>query len=520
VIHYHSFNSWLVRVRIVTLFLGGLIAFVLPAHAETLQDLERQHRVTINSWLSTDNSATNTNINTGQADSGFASTISKTTSSTPKNAAKPVAIGEQVILYIEIATDRWLTAGTQIGLFEVDNAIVLRRKNLATNFTRRTNGETWTHQRWEITLYPQKSGQFVIPPIAVTLQISASTNNNVRGTLLTQPHRFNAALPSPYLTEDTPWVAGEDMTLTQSWSQKEEAPLVVGDAIERTITLAGKNISAMLFPILTPATTPQAQLYTAPETLTDSQNRGEYTAKRIDSYTYIVQHNGTITLPPIRLQWWDTQAQQLVTLKAPGAEWHIRHTPTSFLKAYWLPLLISLFSIVLMIWIVIKTVKKYRNQPLPSHFAFLLAIKRQQWPFANLLLYRKLYKHQHRYLLSKAEQSEQVMPATKENTNSQETRTGNQWHQAVMQWQTALYSTVPTPPSPQRGWRLWHGIKQPVRHLWSWRIPAVLPQLKKQLPRTTPMAKPAISSTPEFAAKTIKNAPRNTEQNNDNDVSN
>lgn len=60
---------------------------------------------------------------------------------------RPYAVNQQITLYLELATNRWFTAGTRIGQFELPGVMVKQRSELATNFTQRQNGETWSHQR-------------------------------------------------------------------------------------------------------------------------------------------------------------------------------------------------------------------------------------------------------------------------------------------------------------------------------------------------------------------------------------
>ena len=40
---------------------------------------------------------------------------------------KNIVAGQQLNLFIEIATDKWFSGGTRIGRFEVEGAIVLQR---------------------------------------------------------------------------------------------------------------------------------------------------------------------------------------------------------------------------------------------------------------------------------------------------------------------------------------------------------------------------------------------------------
>ncbi|MDO6575027.1 hypothetical protein, partial [Staphylococcus pasteuri_A] len=78
----------------------------------------------------------------------------------PSDKVLNVAVKQQAVLYIEVATTRWFTGGTRIGNIDVPNLIAKQRNLLATNYTERRNGETWSRQRWELTLYPQASGEY------------------------------------------------------------------------------------------------------------------------------------------------------------------------------------------------------------------------------------------------------------------------------------------------------------------------------------------------------------------------
>ncbi len=133
-----------------------------------------------------------------------------------KEAAK-FSVNEQVILYIDVATPRWFTRGTRIGSVEIPNVIAKQRNQLATNYTERKDGQTWSRQRWEITLYPQASGEYVVPPIAVSVEVSASDGPKMSGVLYTQPIKFEASMPSGLLNQESQWFAATNVEVDQKW---------------------------------------------------------------------------------------------------------------------------------------------------------------------------------------------------------------------------------------------------------------------------------------------------------------
>lgn len=226
--------------------------------AQDIQDLQRSNSVEIKAW------------------------VGEVPIEGKNNTPPSFSVNQQIILTIEVATPRWFTGGTQIGTVEIPDVIAKQRNQLATNFTERKGGQTWSRQRWEVTLYPQTSGDFVIPPVAVGVQVSAPDGKNVSGTLYTQPIKFTASLPSGLLSGNTPWFAATSVDVKQQWETSDES-LKVGDAITRKITITAQDSLSVLLPdLLKDESTARYQAYSQPHRLTDTQTRGDYQSTRTE----------------------------------------------------------------------------------------------------------------------------------------------------------------------------------------------------------------------------------------------
>ncbi|MGU5698696.1 BatD family protein [Aeromonas allosaccharophila] len=308
----------------------------------------------------------------------------------------PYAVNQQITLYLELTTNRWFTAGTRIGQFELPGVMVKQRSTLATNFTQRQDGETWSHQRWELTLYPQQSGQFEIPAIAVRVTVAQPDGRSQPLTLTTRPQRFAAALPDPTLTVGGRWLSASNLTLSQHWQNsaddQAEGELRVGDAITRTVTASGQDTLSVLIPPLIPAidNDERVQAYPAQARLDDTQERGEYLSSREDQTTYIVQRGGELTLPALELRWWNSQTRQLETLTLPGQTLRVRHTPASWLAAYGPGLAAVAGALALLVLMLLAIARYYRHRPRPLGWQYGAAIWRQQWGTVRVLAYRYL----------------------------------------------------------------------------------------------------------------------------------
>ena len=314
-----------------------------------------------------------------------------------------VSVNEQVILNIEVATPRWLTGGTRISSIEIPNVIAKQRNQLATNYTERVNGTTWSRQRWEVTLYPMTSGEFVIPTVPVRIQVSAPDGSNVGGTLYTQPIKFEASLPSGLLDNESPWFSATEVDTEQQWQRSSEN-LKVGDAITRTVTIKAKDSLSVLLPdVLNNESTQQYQAYPQPNRLDDTQDRGNYRSSRIEETVYVIQQGGEFTLPEFSFQWWDSKNQRLETVVIKGNVFEAKHTVQSFIKAYMSVFISVGLALLFSVACFVSVKRYYANRPTPGWLVLRRLLKQGNWPALRTFIYRQLRNETSQLELDKAQ---------------------------------------------------------------------------------------------------------------------
>ncbi|MEZ8406847.1 BatD family protein [Vibrio splendidus] len=314
-----------------------------------------------------------------------------------------VSVNEQVILNIEVATPRWLTGGTRIGSIEIPNVIAKQRNQLATNYTERVNGTTWSRQRWEVTLYPMTSGEFVIPNVPVRIQVSAPDGSNVGGTLYTQSIKFEASLPSGLLDNESPWFSATEVDTEQQWQRSSEN-LKVGDAITRTVTIKAKDCLSVLLPdVLNNESTQQYQAYPQPNRLDDTQDRGNYRSSRIEETVYVIQQGGEFTLPEFSFQWWDSKNQRLETVVIKGNVFEAKHTVQSFIKAYMSVFISVGLALLFSVACFVSVKRYYANRPTPGWLVLRRLLKQGNWPALRTFIYRQLRNETSQLELNKAQ---------------------------------------------------------------------------------------------------------------------
>ena len=240
--------------------------------------------------------------------------------------AQQIVVNQQVTLVIEVATEQWFSGGTRVGRLEVDDALVLQREQFALNSSRREQGVTWSVQQWRISVYPQRSGEFDIRPLAVNVSVAGAERTPISGEMYTQPIKFNASVPDAVAAlatagaARTSWLAAPAFTAAESYSPNHDNALQnlsVGDAVQRTIVFKADNVAAMMLPEVTLHEQDGLAIYQKPPRLSDDVNRGDYLAQRVETITYVIEKPGDYVLPALTYYWWDLSSQSLQVVKLP-----------------------------------------------------------------------------------------------------------------------------------------------------------------------------------------------------------
>jgi hypothetical protein len=224
--------------------------------------------------------------------------------------------GQKLTMVIEIATDRWFSGGTRFSLPEVPGLVILQTEQFAANASERRGDSSWVLQRWTLDVYPQRAGEFTIPPITARLKVNAGEGGEVAGALKSPPLAFTVTLP-PALAAVAQWVAAPEFSVSQSFDRSLEG-LRVGDAFEREIVFEAGDVMAMMLPTFTEKELPGLAAYPAPPVLDNSNNRGQTRASRRQRISYVVQAEGHYQLPTADFFWWDTGQGELKMLSLPA----------------------------------------------------------------------------------------------------------------------------------------------------------------------------------------------------------
>ena len=120
-----------------------------------------------------------------------------------------------------------------------------------------------------------------------------------------------------------PFIAAADLTLTQE-IEGDPAAMAPGDSLKRQVTAQVEGASPMFLPpLLDTVALPGVAAYPDAPKLSEQDDRGVASGSRVESVTYLAEAGGGGALPPVSLDWYDTDEGAVKTATVPGLELQI-----------------------------------------------------------------------------------------------------------------------------------------------------------------------------------------------------
>jgi hypothetical protein len=115
----------------------------------------------------------------------------------------------------------------------------------------------------------------------------------------------------------SPWLPAESLSLAESWSP--DPPVFrVGEPVTRTITITAQGLSAAQLPDLSPRVPKGVKVYPdKPQSETRTED-GALVARKVLKSALLPSRAGELTLPEVRLSWWDTRTNQQKRASLPA----------------------------------------------------------------------------------------------------------------------------------------------------------------------------------------------------------
>lgn len=208
-----------------------------------------------------------------------------------------------------------------ISELELDKAFVLPLEQQS--FQRTINGRPWLVHEVRYAIFPEQSGVLEIPAQTFSARESRprrSLFDATDGRLVRRstPVLQVEVLPRP---QDYPagatWLPARAVMLEENWSA-DPATLRAGESITRTIEIRGAGLQGAQLPPIDPGVTDGIKYFPDQPSITDSEIDSGVLGSRRDSVAIVPTRDGRVTLPEVRMPWWDTETQELRVATLPA----------------------------------------------------------------------------------------------------------------------------------------------------------------------------------------------------------
>lgn len=224
-----------------------------------------------------------------------------------------VWVGQRMQLQIDVLGKNGWAQITDLSEIEVPGSYVRPSGNSRVRLNETIQGASYTGQRYELSIYPQRSGAQQLPSIDLLIKIQTWGPQSSAEPIevATDAIPFSATLPEA-ADSTLPLIVSTDFSANQTW-EPDQSDFKVGDALKRRVTLTVKDLPAMVLPPLSDNRVAGVSTYSETPKLSDS----EEAATRIETVTHVFEQDAQVELPNHQFQWWnpDTKTLEIITLE-------------------------------------------------------------------------------------------------------------------------------------------------------------------------------------------------------------
>lgn len=172
-------------------------------------------------------------------------------------------------------------------------------------------------------VFPQKSGPLQINSALFTALVYNFNPQKVSSE--DKPiHLDVQAIPKHF--SGTTWLPAKKVFLKEHYENTNQA-LSEGDSLVRTVTLEGTGIPAQLLPKLSFSKSNAFSVYSEKGKETNQIDHGELISRTEIKLTYLFNQSGTVTIPELKLPWFNTVSGQEEIATLPAYELNIKAKP-------------------------------------------------------------------------------------------------------------------------------------------------------------------------------------------------
>ena len=214
------------------------------------------------------------------------------------------------------------------------------------------NGKQYQVAERHYAIFPEQSGEFVIPAVVFTGQMAGARRQNLSrdrmsdlmeqfmgGGIFTEPGK-RVRLRSDAITLDVKprpdsytgqfWLPSEQLELRDNWADGLPE-FRAGEPVTRTITLQAKGLESSHLPDISLTESTGMRLYPEQPVHQNKTDGNWVYGSSQQTVAYVPAATGMTSIPEIRVDWWDTRNEKQRTTVLPALE--VRVLPGALLAS-------------------------------------------------------------------------------------------------------------------------------------------------------------------------------------------
>ncbi|WP_394240679.1 hypothetical protein [Vibrio astriarenae] len=220
-------------------------------------------------------------------------------------------------IYLQLLNDEAIAGVIHLEMVTAKGLFIEQTSNFWQYGSFQQGNQTLAQAVLRFDIYPSSDGDFTLP--SATIQVGRGEN---AFTINSQPKTFSVAkLPN----ESRGKIVSSKVALSQTAT---DVDITAGGVVTRSIKLEVNDLPGHFINDLPPLTQIEhVELRTGNSTTNTVTNRSELSGSRTTDYHYRFEQQGNYTLPPVHLEWWDSNTQQVKALDLKAIEVTVAPAP-------------------------------------------------------------------------------------------------------------------------------------------------------------------------------------------------
>ena len=246
---------------------------------------------------------------------------------------REVYVQSQIVCVLRIyRASEFLDA--KLSDFEPDHALTHRLGRDST-YTKVIDGRRYRIIERRFAVFAQASGPLTLPAFRLDARIAEPGAASTMGRLFGEGRRVRIATqpvdvvvkPRPG-AHASPWLPATAVTLTEEWPD-EPPRLVAGEPVTWTLRLGATGLAGEQLPPIEPPDIEGVRVYPDQPSIATRTSARAVHGERVERLAIVPGAAGTLTLPELRVQWWDVEADAPRTALIPARTISVAPAPAS-----------------------------------------------------------------------------------------------------------------------------------------------------------------------------------------------